>query len=39
LLERYRPRCVFCGEVENVTEYREKYICKDCLGELAQYRV
>jgi len=35
LLERYRPRCVFCGEVETVTEYREKHICATCLSEMS----
>lgn len=39
LLERYRPRCVFCGEVEQVAEYREKYICTGCLGEMTQIRL
>lgn len=34
LLERYRPKCVFCGEMNGVTEYREKHICVECLREM-----
>ncbi|MEI7025955.1 AbrB/MazE/SpoVT family DNA-binding domain-containing protein [Paenibacillus sp. y28] len=38
LLERYRPRCVFCGALD-VVDYRDKYICKGCLGEMTQFHV
>ncbi|MDF2719221.1 MAG: hypothetical protein K0R28_6146 [Paenibacillus sp.] len=34
LLERYRPKCVFCGEMNGVTEYKEKHICANCLKEM-----
>ncbi|GAA3402327.1 AbrB/MazE/SpoVT family DNA-binding domain-containing protein [Paenibacillus hodogayensis] len=34
LLERYRPKCVFCGDMNGVTEYREKHICVNCLREM-----
>lgn len=38
LLERYRPKCVFCGEMDGVTEYREKHICQNCMREMSQIR-
>ncbi|WP_127581468.1 AbrB/MazE/SpoVT family DNA-binding domain-containing protein [Paenibacillus koleovorans] len=38
LLERFRPKCVFCSEMSAVTEYREKHICSGCLEELSQIR-
>jgi AbrB family transcriptional regulator, transcriptional pleiotropic regulator of transition state genes len=38
LLERYRPRCVFCGEVEHVTEYMEKHICRTCMSDMSSIR-
>lgn len=38
LLERYRPKCVFCGHPDNVLEYREKTVCTNCIGELARMR-
>ncbi|GAB2698853.1 AbrB/MazE/SpoVT family DNA-binding domain-containing protein [Paenibacillus thermoaerophilus] len=37
LLERYRPKCIFCSSTEHISEYREKYICRSCMGELVQY--
>lgn len=37
LLERYRPKCLFCNSTEQVSEYREKYLCRSCMGEMAQF--
>lgn len=34
ILERYRPRCVFCGSMEQVNDFRERHICAECLGEM-----
>ena len=34
ILERYRPRCVFCGSIEEVTDFKEKQICSGCLREM-----
>ncbi|RAV22498.1 AbrB/MazE/SpoVT family DNA-binding domain-containing protein [Paenibacillus contaminans] len=34
ILERYRPRCVFCGSMEQVSDFREKHVCAACLTEL-----
>lgn len=36
ILERYRPKCVFCGAMEGVSEYKERYICAACLSEMTQ---
>lgn len=38
ILERYRPRCVFCGSMEGVSEYKEKYLCADCITDMSQLR-
>lgn len=34
LIERYYPRCVFCGNIEPIKEYKGKKICGRCLNEL-----
>lgn len=34
VLKKYQPSCVFCGEADNVTMVKGKYICRDCLKEL-----
>lgn len=31
ILERYRPRCVFCSTLEDVMEFKEKHICAACM--------
>ena len=38
ILERYRPKCVFCGSMEEVSEFKERTICKQCLSEMHSLR-
>lgn len=35
ILERYRPRCVFCSSMEEVSYFKDKHICAVCLGEMS----
>ncbi|MBR3887584.1 MAG: AbrB/MazE/SpoVT family DNA-binding domain-containing protein [Clostridia bacterium] len=34
VLKKYEPTCVFCGESENVTNYKDKIVCKACIEEM-----
>ncbi len=34
ILKKYQPCCIFCGDVEDVTYYKGKLICSDCIEEL-----
>ncbi|AZK48178.1 AbrB/MazE/SpoVT family DNA-binding domain-containing protein [Paenibacillus lentus] len=34
ILERYRPKCVFCGSMEGVSDFKERCICNQCLVEM-----
>lgn len=34
ILERYRPKCVFCGSMNEVREFKERYVCGECMGEM-----
>lgn len=34
ILEKYKPRCLFCGSDEQVGEYRNRNICNGCIEEL-----
>ncbi len=34
ILERYRPRCVFCSSAEKVSTFNERHICLACLDEM-----
>jgi transcriptional pleiotropic regulator of transition state genes len=34
VLKKYRPTCVFCDSVKDISVYREKNVCARCLCEL-----
>lgn len=34
ILKKYEPSCVFCGNNQELTEFRGKLVCKDCLTAL-----
>jgi AbrB family transcriptional regulator, transcriptional pleiotropic regulator of transition state genes len=34
ILKKYEPACIFCGDARDVTNYKGKNICKNCLAEL-----
>jgi len=38
ILERYRPKCVFCGNMEQVSEFRDRHICGVCLAEMNELK-
>ena len=33
-MKKYRPTCVFCDSVKDISVYREKNVCARCLREL-----
>ena len=34
ILRKSEPTCLFCGDAKNITNYRGKNICPNCLKEL-----
>ncbi len=34
ILKKYEPACIFCGNAEDVVNYKGKNLCKACLTEL-----
>lgn len=34
ILTKYSPVCHFCGSTENISEFKEKNICKTCIEEI-----
>jgi len=34
ILKKYEPACIFCQNARDVTNYKSKLICKDCLDEM-----
>lgn len=35
ILKKYEPACIFCDDARDVTDYKGKNICKNCLEDLA----
>ncbi|MBS4535920.1 AbrB/MazE/SpoVT family DNA-binding domain-containing protein [Clostridium sp. D2Q-14] len=34
ILKKYAPACIFCGQAKDVTQFKGKNICPDCLDAL-----
>lgn len=34
ILKKYSPGCIFCGQIEGITNYKGKYLCDDCIQEI-----
>lgn len=34
ILKKYEPACIFCGDADNITTFKDKRICHKCLIEL-----
>jgi transcriptional pleiotropic regulator of transition state genes len=38
ILERYRPKCVFCSSTDQVIHFKDRYVCSSCVYELDGFR-
>jgi transcriptional pleiotropic regulator of transition state genes len=36
ILKKYEPACIFCGNAEEVANYKGKNLCRACLTELSK---
>ncbi len=36
VLKKYNPTCIFCNSQEEVVDFKEKKICKNCLKEIGK---
>jgi transcriptional pleiotropic regulator of transition state genes len=34
ILRKYKPGCIFCGETENLIDFKGKAICKECIDNI-----
>ena len=39
ILKKDEPCCIFCGDANDVVNYKEKKICKSCLEELKKTEI
>lgn len=38
ILKKYQPACIFCGEAQDVINYKGKNICKCCMEDIKNGR-
>lgn len=36
ILKKFQKSCVFCGNSENVTDFKDKAVCTACLKQLME---
>ncbi|HIW56938.1 MAG TPA: AbrB/MazE/SpoVT family DNA-binding domain-containing protein [Firmicutes bacterium] len=36
ILKKFFYSCEFCGDIKDVTAYRDYYICEDCVNDLSE---
>ena len=36
ILKKYEPACVFCGNAEDVTIFKGKNVCKECISSMTE---
>lgn len=34
VIRKYRPACVFCGNAENITTFKDQSVCSSCMEEI-----
>ncbi len=34
ILKKYEPACLFCGSANDVVNYMDKRVCKECIAKL-----
>ncbi len=39
ILKKYEPACVFCGNAENVQNFKGKNVCQKCASAMANKAV
>jgi len=39
ILKKYEPACVFCGNAEDVQNFRGKNVCRECAAAMSSQAV
>lgn len=34
ILKKYEPACIFCSNAKDITNFKGKNICRECLAEM-----
>lgn len=36
IFKKYNPGCIFCGQLTNMINFKEKQVCRECIDEVKQ---
>jgi transcriptional pleiotropic regulator of transition state genes len=36
ILRKYEPDCIFCGNAKDITVFRNRNVCSECMAELKE---
>ncbi len=36
MLKKYEPACIFCGSTQDISVFKGKTVCTECLKDLSQ---
>lgn len=34
IIRKHQPSCVFCGSIDDIVNYKEKFVCKPCVSKM-----
>lgn len=34
VIKKYEPACIFCGDLYDIVDFKDRKICKKCLAEI-----
>lgn len=35
IFKKYEPGCIFCGNIEDITNFKGKKVCNSCIGDIS----
>lgn len=35
ILRKYQAACVFCGNIDGITAFKDKYVCSKCVAQMS----
>lgn len=39
ILKKYFPACIFCGSADDITDFKGKNICNNCLKQMTKDKI
>ena len=36
ILKKYQPSCIFCGNLEDMTIFKQQNVCSHCIGKIKE---